>query len=111
MQADDGQAVVFGNPAQLPAPAGRQQLRLIAEGEGGQFDALIAKPGDQLALAGERQLAQDFVAERELHANLRNPGRSGPTDLRHIGGGSEMLLVIAGEFQAGPFDRLVRHLL
>ena len=73
VQAGDDEAMIGGDALQSLRFAIRHRRRVVAHGEGGNFQPCITERGSEAALFGERQRRQHFVAERELHRVT--PGR------------------------------------
>ena len=67
MQAGNGQSFGGDGIADLHSPRRRQQVRFLAKGEGGNFQAVVADLASKGALTLERQFTNNFVAKRQAH--------------------------------------------
>jgi len=63
MQPGDGNALGGGGAAALPTT--RPQVGVLTQGEGRDFEAVVADGTGEGALALETQLPHDFVAQRD----------------------------------------------
>lgn len=73
VKADDLHPRIGSSLPDLGPSGRRQKVRLFAQGERGQFDAVIAQRRGVATLGGKRKLAQNLIAQGDLH---RRP----PTD-------------------------------
>ena len=67
VQARDHQAEAFHGAADAGGLGARDRFRRLGQGERRDLQAVVAQRRGVLALALQRHLGQDFVAERELH--------------------------------------------